>query len=308
MGQLRAIRLLLVAAAAGCFGVLLWGYIAERYLTDLMPLLILAGGVGIVDIWRRLDGRTQRTRGIVIAAAVFLGVFSVAANLGIASTPTPQWTTAQDHKFVSTQKSISGNALAGTVERGTSLPYWAPAGQLFVAGNCSGLYRSTGISYATVPGQQVQHLTWAPIEQSAGINHAFDVTLDLARGGLTHPVPLVTFGESTLVIEAAGPDHFNLRVENPGDNSIAWPSATGWPLALLRTTFQFDVMTDPNLHSIVVSWANYFVLGHYLAGTGPAVVQATRADSTGSLPGVTVTNVPLPAQPMSLCKSLIGQV
>jgi hypothetical protein len=109
------------------------------------------------------------------------------------------------------------------------------------------------------------------------------------------------------VIEAADADHFHLRVENPGETSIAWPSPTGWPLALLRTTFQFNVMTDPNLHSIVVSWDNNFMIGHYLAGRGPAVVQTTKVQVGGPPPRVTVTDVPLPAPTMSLCRSLIGQ-
>jgi hypothetical protein len=307
IGQLRAIRLPLVAAASAAGGVLLWGYIAERYLTDLMPFLILASGVGMIDIWRRCESRSRQARGIVLTLVAFLGIFGVVANVGIASTPTPQWTTAQTDNFVAFQHSVGAGDLATTVERGPSLPYWAPAGQLFVAGNCSGLYRSTGISYATVPGQQVQHLTWAPIEQAAGINHTFDVRLDLAPGDLKHPVPLLTFGGSTLVIEAADADHFHLRVENPGETSIAWPSPTGWPLALLRTTFQFNVMTDPNLHSIVVSWDNNFMIGHYLAGRGPAVVQTTKVQVGGPPPRVTVTDVPLPAPTMSLCRSLIGQ-
>ena len=43
-------------------GVLLFGYIADRYLADFLPFVALAGVVGLVDVWRRLDGRGRWTR------------------------------------------------------------------------------------------------------------------------------------------------------------------------------------------------------------------------------------------------------
>ena len=57
LGQIRLARIILVAAAAGTAGVLLWGYISERYMADFMPFLIVAGAIGLIDIWRRLAGR-----------------------------------------------------------------------------------------------------------------------------------------------------------------------------------------------------------------------------------------------------------
>ena len=45
----RLTRIVLVAGAAGTAGVLLWGYISERYLADFMPFLIVAAGIGLID-------------------------------------------------------------------------------------------------------------------------------------------------------------------------------------------------------------------------------------------------------------------
>jgi hypothetical protein len=307
IGRMSGIRILLLTGAACSTGVLLWGYIAERYLTDLLPFLIVASGVGMIDLWRRLDERTFRTRGVALSVLALFGVFCLWANIGIAVTPTPQWTSAQTDSFVTRQNSISHGALASTVVRGSSLPDWAPEGTLFAVGNCSGLYRSTGIDYSTVPGQQIQHLTWVPVEQSVGFNHTMQVTLNLGPGGLTQPVPLMTYGKSTLVLKPDGPDKFRLQFEKPGAASIPWPSAVGWAIPLARKTYQFEVMTDPNLHSVEVIWADYFVIGHYLAGDGPAVVLNTKVAPGAPTPGVVVREVPPPPDPMPLCHSLIGR-
>ena len=44
------------------------------------------------------------------------------------------------------------------------------------------------------------------------------------------------------------------------------------------------MITDPNLNQIVVWWDGKKVLGHYLGGTGPAVVHPTPAAPPGTNP------------------------
>ena len=56
---IAALRLPLVGAAAGTVGILIWSFIAERYLADVMPLLLLAGLAG----WHFVLGRRSRTGG-----------------------------------------------------------------------------------------------------------------------------------------------------------------------------------------------------------------------------------------------------
>ena len=46
-------------ASAGA-ALLLWGYIAPRYLADFVPFLVLASAVAMADIWRRMEGRSRR--------------------------------------------------------------------------------------------------------------------------------------------------------------------------------------------------------------------------------------------------------
>ena len=102
--------------------------------------------------------------------------------MGAAITPTALWTSTQAKNFVSLQESISGGALKKDVRRGSVLPYWAPAGTLFVVGECDGLYVSTGFSYSTIPGQQIQHETWIPVEYQGGTNLALTVVFNALCG------------------------------------------------------------------------------------------------------------------------------
>ena len=160
IGQVARTRLLLLAAGSAGAALLLWGYIAPRYLGDFVPFLALASAVALADIWRRLEGRTHWVRAGALTIIGLLALFSIAANVGMAVVPnSDEWDTTQTLNFVEAQHSISdvtGHTLEANVVRGSSLPPWGPAGQLYIIGNCDGLYISSGESYATVPSEQFQ--------------------------------------------------------------------------------------------------------------------------------------------------------
>jgi hypothetical protein len=304
-GRARLTRLLLVASAAGAAGALLWGLITERYMADFLPFLILASSVGLVDLWTRVGARRRVRTGLLVALAV-VGIFSVAANVGVSLTPTSQWTTAQLKRFVTFQHRVTPGSLKSTVQQGGTLPYWAPAGQLFAADRCAALYVSNGRSFKDVPGQQLQHFTWLPVEQGPGINHTIDFSFDQPAAALHQAVPVVSVGHSALVIEPAGPGQVRFRVENPGAPSPDYPSAAGSPWRPVpHFVYQLDVMTDPYLRSIFAQFSNgNGIVSHYLAGRGPAIVQTT-ASTTGGPPVVSIADVTGPPPNMSLCRGLI---
>ena len=88
-------RLVLVAAAAGIAGVLLWGYIANRYMADFMPFLILAGAIGMIELWRRILHRGRRWHELALGGITVLAAFGLVANIGIALEPTAQFNNSQ---------------------------------------------------------------------------------------------------------------------------------------------------------------------------------------------------------------------
>jgi hypothetical protein len=298
---LRPMRLLLIATAAGTGGVLLFGYIADRYLADFLPFLILAGIIGLVDVWRRLDGRRRPTRVIAVAVITVLGVFGIWSNVGAAITPTAGWTATQAKNFVTAQRSLGG---ALTVSHGSNLPYFAPAGTLFAANNCSGLYVSTGFSYRSVPGQQLQHDTWLPVEQGPGINHVLRVKFNRPVSQLPASVALMTYGKSALVVVPYGSDKVRLVLEHGGAPSVTWPQDSTSPFRVKEhVPYRITVMADPNLKSIVVGGLGG-VIKHYLAGSGPSVVLTTSDHRGAALPAVSIADDSGRTSSMALCREL----
>jgi hypothetical protein len=305
IGNVRMTRLILVGAAAATAGVLVWGYIAYRYVSDLMPFLIIASAVGLIDIWRRLDGRSTRTRGWVLGIVTLFAAFGVAANVAITSAPSTWFSQTQVSNFVSAQNSVTPGALRRTVILGDRLPYYAPAGTLFIAGRCDALYRSTGDSYANSPGQQIEHATWAPVEQNGNMTHTIDIQFN--QTGWTGPdVPLLTYDGATLLLRPVGGDKAEIDLVHGGDPSITWPSSAGFAFPqVLHGVYQVTVTTDPYLHSIVVGWYGSTMINRYLAGNGPVQVAVTTVGPGTPLPAVGVAEVAQPPVHMPICRSLL---
>ena len=305
VGRVALLRLVLIGAAAATGGVLVWGYIAYRYVSDLMPLFILAGAIGLVDVWRRLDGRSRTVRRWALGAVAVLAVYGLAANVAIAAAPSTWFTSSQLVRFLQAQHALTPVALRSTVVTSDRLPYFAPADTLFVAGHCDALYRSTGDSYVTMPGLQVKHATWAPVEQSPRMIHTIRFRFN-TTGWRGPDVSLLTYGRSTLVLHPEAGDTASLRVVHPGGPNIPWPSATGFPFPQVRGyTYELTVTTDPYLQSISITWYGLSYFAHFIAGTGPARVTATPEPAAVPLPPVTVTEVAPPPSDMSLCRDLV---
>jgi hypothetical protein len=301
-GRLALARIPLFTAAAGIAGVLLWGYIATRYMGDFMPLLIMGGAVGMIDLWRRLEGRSLRARRFGLGAVVVLAAFSLVANMAIAIEPSTQWNSAELVNYTNVQKALSLQNLASTVHHGATLPYWAPAGELYIVGNCSGLYYSTGETYADVPGQQLMHWTWLPVEQGPGIIHTIDVTFNEPQRDVVPPVPILNFGKTTLYVEQGTDENIQLQVVNAGASSISFPTTTGGAFPIVdHITYQFQVVTDPNMNAIEVSRLGSKILGHYLPGSGPATVLNTPPNSPVAVSDVTQPD----SGQVNLCQTLL---
>ncbi len=275
-----------------------------------MPFFIIAAGIGLIDIWRRLENRPRRARSAVLGVTAAAAVYCIVANLAVASFPVSDWTIAQDANFVTAEKGLSLDSLRSTVEHGDTLPYWAPAGQLFAMNNCSGLYLSSGNYMKDVPGQQIEHFTWSPVEQSRSFTQVIGFTFNRPAADLHQRIPLLTYGASTLVLEPEAPGYVRLQILDSG-TSISWPPSVGWNLhvipSLVHRRLRTSVTIDPNLNSIVVNWYdNEKMINHYIAGRGPAVVKTTSVPAGSPTPVVTVVQLPNRSTTNAeLCRSLL---
>ena len=191
LGQIRLARIILVAAAAAPSGVLLWGYISERYMADFMPFLIVAA-VGMIDVFGGCEAEPTGP-GARPGRPDGPGRLLHRGQRGHLALAGRSWTLGESERFVSAEKASEPHLARLNGQARSRLPDWAPGGQLFIANNCSGLYLSTGNSLKDDPGQLIQHLTWLPVEQEPDITHTIGYTFNEPPSHLAGPSPL-TYG------------------------------------------------------------------------------------------------------------------
>ena len=60
--RLRRLRTPLLGLGAIPLGILFYSYIAHRYTSEFLPLLVLGGAIGFAELYRRLENRSNRPR------------------------------------------------------------------------------------------------------------------------------------------------------------------------------------------------------------------------------------------------------
>ena len=309
VGKVALTRLLLLAAGSAGAALLLWGYIAPRYLGDFVPFLVLASAVAMADIWRRLDGRSRRLRLGSLAVLTVAALFSIVANFGIAVTPNEEWIGNQALHYVEAQKAVAdltGQSLRSRVVRGNSLPAWGPADQLYVVGNCDGLYVSNGEDYSTVPSQQFSRTTWLAVERGHAFMHSFRLTVGPVTDG-TETLSLVRAGNSTVVISAsktqnAGWVELTYSVESPGQNQ----AGTSFEVPA-NSTHAVQVITDPAKHLFEATTDGAIGLEKVAYVDRPIVSEAAPGHSEGVPPALTAVDTTNSLPSPTLCLDLIGR-
>ena len=223
-------------------------------------------------------------------------------------TPNEEWNSAQVFHYVQAQKIVSdftGNRLNAHVIRGSSLPGWAPADELYVVGDCDGLYISNGEDYSTVPTQQFERTTWMTVQLGHLFEHTFHVTVNGSASTGTTTVPLVTAGSETVTMSATpSKDRSSVTVtyDLKGPNGLAKGLSATVPSG---TTIPVVVETDPVKHTAEVYVNNVAQLLDPLTVGTPIVVDSLSAPSTASLPAMTVVDVTATSPGPALCRSLI---
>jgi len=293
VGRARLTRIPLLAAAACLSGVLVWGYIANRFLADFLPLLILGSVIGLADLWRRLEGRSRRVRGGALAVVTALGVFGMVANLAAASTPTERiaWEGARLRDYIKTQQSVGdliGQPLK--VQRVDHLPPGASADQLFVVGDCAGLYYSLG---------DFDH-PWASVERSSAAGR-YDYSLTVHRRLPDRvTIPLVTVGDdpsTTVSMQLEGAGRIRFR-----ENDRYLPSIGKWGRARLGRRYRVTVNVDTGTHEVSASLGRFPVFLGWTSALPPSVVVHTPPEPDGG--EFSLRELKRPPPKIRLCRSL----
>ncbi len=97
-----------------------------------------------------------------------------------------------------------GNAAGQPLVFTVSASGYTAGDQVFIAGDCAGLYISNGEDLSPDPTQVRKRGSWTPIERGRPYVTELDLTFSEAAKDLTEPVPLMSIGKDQLVARVAG--------------------------------------------------------------------------------------------------------
>ncbi len=287
---------LIGAAAAGVI-ILVFGFLDDRFLGDFLPFLVLASSVGIIDVWRRLEGRRPQARRLALGAVAILGLFGIAVNLAISITPSGWWTPAQTLRFVDFQKSVSdltGHPLAASVTRVKTLPATAPIDGLFEVGDCDGLYISPikGLKRWFALGAQVT-------DGTTSVNVTLRGTASVSARGV-RILSVGTTSPTVLTLDPDGAGRVRFVLEGPGTLAAGTPVDVQ-PGRTYRARVDADLDTD---HLSVTSTGGTHLLEGKLGSSGPVVVNRRSIHSRSA---VGVADVTVQRSERATCRRLVSR-
>jgi hypothetical protein len=247
-------RLPIIGAALAGAAATIVASRAFRYETDFLPLFVLTGALAVAALcaWAATWHRGRRT--VVVVAVVALAAWSVWANFSLAVIYGREYSGFQSSQpraqFIDFQLDLNESLGLGlpSVKHGKRLPLKrslellrtdAPHGELFVVGNCEGLYISGGRN-------------WQPVEERQPGEHQWDVTFGAAAPGDRQPLwSSGTDPENILWAHWIDDDHVRFEFQ--------W---TGAPDAIIRgkrvfrvdrqLPYEFTVRLDPASHAVEV--------------------------------------------------------
>lgn len=303
-GRIALARIVVLVAAIATVGILVWGFVATRYLADILPLLVVAGAIGLADLFRRAAFWPRHVRIGSMALVVILALWSVIANIGIASAPTGHWSRTQVKNLVVAQRDHSISSLSSKVVHADHLPASAPLGALYEIGACQGLYLSDGTDRSSIPGEQLQHAAFLPVEQTSGVVQEIRIRLSVPSSKLDRDVTLLRYGHSVFVLHPVGGGVVSFVLRHAGHKEITWPGTAGGFTQLdAGPVYGLRIMADPVLGSF-----RAFFEGTDLGTDGTEILArpvapARSAKVVPSFGSVRVTGWAASA-PMSICQSL----
>jgi len=284
---LAALRVPMIAAAAAAVTILPFGYIANRYLADFIPMLVLGGALGLHTLVPHVTGPAARAwaKG-ALAAIVALAVVGTWFNLGLALNYQRLWSYNLPPQVVAGylgfQNDLGGLGKVVRVATGDPLPdAIGKPGLLAIVGNCDGLYLSDGL-----PLNVVKTSPWNAVEQTRAAGHLdLDVTFPERPAGTR--VPILTFGDSSAILLAEYTDDGRILLEyrEPDRNLVVRGLPRGYEPG---KSYHLDVRADPNLDLMVVKRDDVVMLDAFYNYDGNQYrlgTNATAADVAPKFPG-----------------------
>jgi hypothetical protein len=268
----RVLRIAVLGTVAATVPVLIFGYIAPRYLGDFVPWMVFASATGFFWTLHRLKQRAQLFMKVTAGFALLGVVMNGAASL----TMQPSWSTVQASNFTSAQHALTPQALANEAVVRSSVPIQAPPGQIVIVGNCKGIYRTLG-PQADITLRLMEHGSWFPVAPTPGVAATLSITINRTPIFYDEELVLATRGLTRLVLRPVSNGVGRLIIENPVSQLPPVPTASHAFVLTKGTSGIVKVAIDPYLHTTDISgFDNVFAT----AFTGPGVTKYPPVVST----------------------------
>jgi len=268
----RVLRILVLGTVVAAVPVLIFGYIAPRYLGDFVPWIVFASATGFFWLMNRLSVRSPLLMKFTIAFAALGVLVNGAASL----TMQPTWSATQMGNFTRMQHTLTPRALSQEVKVQSSVPIEAPPGQIVIVGRCQGMYRTLG-PQPDLTLSLMEHRSWLPVAPIPGITATFNITITRTPTYLDDELVLVTRGYTRLVLRPGRNGVARLVIEYPVSQIPPVPTKTH-PFVVTRGMKDVVKVTiDPYLQSTkIAGFGNVFPQSL----TGPGVTKFPPIAST----------------------------
>ncbi len=306
----------LVGAVAAALAILPFGYVSNRYLADVAPLMILLAAVGVQGyllVAETSDRWIVRPLWGALGALVLFGVW---VNIGLGllfqrvySTVDAEETTAAlvgwqiDADRIVGQGSLQPSRLDSV----DALPAGS-AGDLVVFGDCEAMYLNDGN-----PTDALRGGSWIPVERTIDAGRR-PLRVVIAANAPGTRVPLGSSdgvdGPTLLVMETTADGQRLIELRSPTFTSRGAPFdvALDEPVEML-------LVADPRLRQLSVTVDDEIVFETYLDVADPLVLgrDVTVGEVAGGpMPGPVAhsfdgTIEELPGSTASLCRELVGR-
>ncbi|MCC5950881.1 MAG: hypothetical protein JJU45_02180 [Acidimicrobiia bacterium] len=168
--SVAAVRLPLIGAGAGAALMFVAGFIANRYMGDAIPLVVVGGLVGlhVISRWIEIEPRGQRWRRPLVILAAIAAVWGVAVNVALAleyQRVVLPWSLEQRYDFVVTQHRLDGHRRDVPVVE--DIPAVGQRGEMVVVGECTALLWADGDSWFVIEGTLPPELVPPPAPDRA---------------------------------------------------------------------------------------------------------------------------------------------
>ena len=253
--DVAALRGPTLGALAGALTILPFGYIANRYLADAVPALVIAGLVGVHALLARGRGRRGAMSRLPWIGLALLALAGVWINLSHALLFQRLYSpNAKDDLlagFIDTRYDV-GQSLGldppipiRQLRDDEDLPLEVPRGQIAIVGDCKAMYLSDGLDL-----NAVKFTPWNPIERTEA-GGRYLVEIDFPAQELGTRLPLFSMhssaGDGQLYAEWQGGAGVMFDYRGPGE---AYPSRT-WFLPP-GETHTMDLVVDPRMNFVQV--------------------------------------------------------